>query len=73
MKLFSQHKDPKRSWPKHFLYFVAVNDARGGADTLVLDNIVNHALSKLALVLKKKYDVNRVDCLRHAEGLAHFA
>ena len=46
---------------------------RGGADTLVLDNIVNHASAELALVLKAKYDPNQVDHLRHAEELAHFA
>ncbi|CAI5727522.1 unnamed protein product [Hyaloperonospora brassicae] len=54
MKLSSQRKDPKRSWPEHFLYLVAVGDARGGADELVLDNIVNFASAKLALVLKEK-------------------
>ena len=63
----------ERSWPEHFLYFVAVGDARGGADTLVLDNIVNHASAEIALVLKTKYDPNRVDHLRHAEKLAQFA
>ena len=41
MKLFAQRKDPKRTWPEHFSYLVAVGDARGGTDTLVLDNIVN--------------------------------
>ncbi|CAI5727526.1 unnamed protein product [Hyaloperonospora brassicae] len=73
MKLSSQRKDPKRSWPEHFLYLVAVGDARGGADELVLDNIVNFASAKLALVLKEKYDPNRVEHNRPAEDLAHFA
>ena len=55
------------------MYLVAVGDARGGADTLVLDNIVNHASAELALVLRAKYDPNRTNHLRHAEELAHFA
>ena len=67
MKLFAQRKDSKRTWPEHFLYLVAVDDARGGADTLVLDNIVIHASADLDLVLKAKYDPNRTDILRHAE------
>lgn len=43
MKLFMQKKDSKRTWAEHYLYMVAVSDARGGADSLVLDNIVHHA------------------------------
>ena len=42
------------------MYLVAVGDARGGADPLVLDNIVNRASIELALVLKAKYDPNRI-------------
>ena len=73
MKLFAKRKDPKRTWPEQYLYLVAVTDARGGEDTLVLDNIVNHASAELVLVLIAKYDQNRIDHLRHAEELAHFA
>ena len=73
MKLFMQKKDVKRTWAEHFLYMVAVSDARGGADSLVLDNIVHHASPDLMNVMRAKYDSTRIDYLRHAEELAHFA
>ena len=43
MKTFMQKKDAKRTWFEPFMYMVAVSDARGGADSLVPDNIVHHA------------------------------
>ena len=46
---------------------VAVSDARGGADSLVLDNIVHHASPDLMNVMRAKYDPTRFDYLRHAE------
>ena len=73
MKLFMQKKDSKRTWAERYLYMVAVSDARGGADSLVLNNIVHHASPDLMNVMQAKYDSTRVDYLRHAEELAHFA
>lgn len=72
-QLFTARKDPKRSWPEHYLYLVAVSDACGGADQQVLDNIVHYASTELSTVLVAKYDNSRVDYLRQAEQLAHFA
>ena len=73
IQLFSARKDPKRSWPEHYLYLVAVSDACGGADQQVLDNIVHYASTELSTVLMAKYDNSRADFLRQAEELAHFA
>ncbi|CAI5720384.1 unnamed protein product [Peronospora effusa] len=64
---------PKRSWPEHYLYLVAVSDALGGADAQVLANIVHYASSELHTVLMAKYDGKRVDYLVQVEDLAHFA
>ncbi|GAB9471347.1 unnamed protein product, partial [Globisporangium polare] len=72
-KLLTAKKDPKRSWPEHFLYLVAVSDATGGAEALVLENIVQYASLELRHVMMAKYDHNRIDFLCHAEELAHFA
>ena len=66
-------KEARRTWAEHFLYMVSVSDARGGADSLVLDNIVHHAPPDLMNVMRAKYDPTRSDYLRHAEELAHFA
>ena len=66
-------KDARLTWAEHFLYMVAVSEARGGADSLVLDNIVHHASPELMNVMRSKYESTRVDYLRHAEELAHFA
>ena len=52
---------------------MTVSEARGGADTLVLYNIVNHASSELSLVLKAKFYPNSLAYLRYAEELSHFA
>ena len=52
---------------------VAVSEARGGADSLVLDNIVHYASPDLQNVMRANYDPNRQDYLSHAEELAHFA
>ena len=73
MKLFMAKKDARRTWAEHFLYMVAVSEARGGADSLVLDNIVHHVSPELMNVMRSKYEPTRVDYLRHAEELAHFA
>ena len=73
MKLFIQKKYSKRTWAEHYLYMVAVSDARGGVDSLVLDNVVHHASPELMNVMRAKYDPTCVDTLRHAEELVHFA
>uniref|UniRef100_A0AAV1T508 Uncharacterized protein n=1 Tax=Peronospora matthiolae TaxID=2874970 RepID=A0AAV1T508_9STRA len=73
MKIFMAKKETRRTWAEHFLYMVAVSETRGGADSLVLDNIVHHASPELMNVMRAKYDPTRVDYLRHAEELAHFA
>uniref|UniRef100_A0AAV1T9S2 Uncharacterized protein n=1 Tax=Peronospora matthiolae TaxID=2874970 RepID=A0AAV1T9S2_9STRA len=49
MKLFMAKKDARRIWAENFLYMVAVSEARGGADSLVLDNIVHHASPEMEL------------------------
>ena len=66
-------KEARRTWSEHFLYMVAVGKVRGCADSLVLDDIVHHAPPKLMHVMRAKYDPTRVDYLRHAEELGHFA
>lgn len=43
MKLFLQNIEARRTWSEHFFYMVAVIDARGGANSLVLDKILHHA------------------------------
>ena len=73
MKLFMAKKETQRTWAERFLYMVAVSDARGGLDSLVLDNIVHHASPELMNVMQAKYDPTRSDYLRHAEKLAHIA
>uniref|UniRef100_M4BE69 CCHC-type domain-containing protein n=1 Tax=Hyaloperonospora arabidopsidis (strain Emoy2) TaxID=559515 RepID=M4BE69_HYAAE len=73
MKLFKQNKEARRTVAEHFLYMVAVSDARGGVDSLVLDNIVHHSSPELMNVMRANYESKRTDYLRHAEDLAHFA
>lgn len=73
-KLLIGRKDLKRSWPDHYLYLFAVSDATGGAEALVLDNVVQYAGTDLRQVLMcTEYANNRTDYLRHAQELAHFA
>eukprot|EP00644_Phytophthora_capsici_P018853 jgi/Phyca11/46671/gw1.174.9.1 len=61
VKLFTAPKDPKRTWPEHYMYLVAVSEASGGsAEYLVLNNIVQYASADLRMVLM-------------AKELAHFA
>jgi hypothetical protein len=74
MKLFTAPKDFKRSWPEHYMYLVAISEAcGGGADYLVLNNIVQYASVDLRTVLMAKVDGTRVDYLQQAEELAQFA
>ncbi|CAI5705640.1 unnamed protein product [Peronospora effusa] len=74
MKLFTAKKDHKSSWPEHNLYMVALSDAcGGGAEARALDNIVHYASADLSTVIMAKFDAGRIDYLRQAEELAHFA
>ena len=52
-------KEARFTWADHFLYMIAVSDARGGTDSLVLDNIVHHALPELMNVMQAKYNLTR--------------
>eukprot|EP00644_Phytophthora_capsici_P005568 jgi/Phyca11/76641/gw1.2.755.1 len=55
VKLFTMPKDPKRTWPEHYMYLVAVSEASGGsAEYLVLNNIVQYASADLRMVLMAK-------------------
>jgi hypothetical protein len=73
MKLFTAAKDSKRSWPEHYMYLVAISEATGNSDYMVLTNIVQYASAELRTVLMAKVDQSRTDFLTHAEELAHFA
>ncbi|GMF42088.1 unnamed protein product [Phytophthora fragariaefolia] len=74
MKLFTASKDPKRRWPEHYMYLVAISEAcGGGADYLVLNNIVQYASADLRTVLMAKVDGTRTDYLQQSEELTHFA
>ncbi|KAE9208587.1 hypothetical protein PF002_g19359 [Phytophthora fragariae] len=74
MKLFTASKDPKRTWPEHYMYLVATSEAcGGGADYLVLNNIVQYASADLRTVLMAKVDGTRTDYLQQSEELSHFA
>ena len=53
-KLLTAIKDTKRSWPEHFSYLVAVSDVTGGAEEIVLENIVQYASTDLRHVLTAK-------------------
>uniref|UniRef100_A0AAV1VB08 DDE-1 domain-containing protein n=1 Tax=Peronospora matthiolae TaxID=2874970 RepID=A0AAV1VB08_9STRA len=66
MKLFMTKKEAKRTWLEHFLYMLAVSDARGRANSLVLDNIVHHASPELMNVMRAKYGPTQSDFLHHA-------
>eukprot|EP00644_Phytophthora_capsici_P010191 jgi/Phyca11/120476/e_gw1.41.247.1 len=56
------------------MYLVAVFEAYGGgADFMVLNNIIQYASTELWTVLMAKADGARSDYLQHAEELAHFA
>ena len=73
-KIFLGKKDPSKSWIDHYLCLLAVNDqVDGGFEYLVLENIVHHEAPEFRLVLMAKRDTNRVDYLKHAEELVHYA
>ncbi|POM67044.1 LOW QUALITY PROTEIN: Putative retroelement [Phytophthora palmivora] len=74
IQLFTAPKDPKRTWPEHYMYLVAVSEATGGGvDYLVLNNVVQYASADLRTVFMAKADSTRTGYLAHAEELAHFA
>lgn len=73
MKLFTALKSPQRNWTEHYLYLTAVSDACGGAESLVLDNIVHYADPSMRMTMLSRLDIHRIDYLRRAEELAHFA
>ncbi|OWZ19538.1 hypothetical protein PHMEG_0006208 [Phytophthora megakarya] len=57
MKLFTAAKDPKSPLPEHYMYLVAISETcGGGADYLVLNNIVQFASADLCTVLMAKVD-----------------
>ncbi|KAG4238198.1 hypothetical protein PC116_g13757 [Phytophthora cactorum] len=73
MKLFTAPKDAKRTRPEHYMYLVAISEAcEGGADYLVLNNVVQYASADLRIILMAKVDGARQDYLQQAEELAHF-
>lgn len=80
----NQHDDPVHEgahdkeksathWAEHFLYMVVVIDACGGADSLVLDNIVHQVSLELMDVMWAKFDPTRSDYMCLDEELARFA
>lgn len=73
MKIFTAPKCPKRSWTEHYLYLVAVSESYGGADNLVHDNIVHYADPSMRVSMLARLKFMRIDYLRQAEELAHFA
>ena len=54
-------KATHRNWTDHFLYLTAVSDACGGADSLVLDNIVYYADPHMRTTMLSKLDIHRID------------
>ncbi|KAG3033372.1 hypothetical protein PC120_g1949 [Phytophthora cactorum] len=73
MKFSTVPKDTRRSWSEHYMYLVAVSEAcGGGANYLVLNNIVQYASVELRTVLMVKVEAARTDYLQQAEVLAHF-
>lgn len=73
VKLFTAPKAPQINYTDHFLCLTAVSDACGGADSLVLDNIVHYADPHMRTTTLSRLNIHRVDHLRQAEELAQFA
>ena len=72
VKLFTAAKASYRSWTDHFLYLTAVSDACGGADNLVLDNIVHYVDPNMRTTILSRLDIHREDDLWQVEELAQF-
>ena len=64
MKMFTAPKSVKRSWTKHYLYLVAVSEAYGGADNLVLDLKVHYADCSMRMSMLSRLDLARTYYLR---------
>ena len=73
MKLFTTTKALHRSWTEHSLYLTAVSGACGGANNLVLDNIVHYADLTMRTTVLSSLNLNRGDYLLQTEELVHFA
>ena len=73
MKLLTGAKSLQRSWTEHFLYLTTVSDVCGGANSLVLDNIVHYADPTMRTTMLSRLNSSRVGYLRQAEELAQFA
>ena len=73
IRMLGQRKDPRRSWPEHLLYLVAVAKAGNLSEDMVLESVVLNASHELKTALMAKYDAKRQDYLRHAEELVQFA
>ena len=55
MKLFASKNKSMMTSPEHYLYLVAVSDAKDCAEQHVTDNIVNSASPELATILLERY------------------
>ncbi|OWY92394.1 hypothetical protein PHMEG_00038628, partial [Phytophthora megakarya] len=67
MKLFIAPKYGKRTWTEHYLYLVylvVVREACGGADNLVLDNIVLYTVPDMRGVMLSRLNFARTDIAR---------
>uniref|UniRef100_A0AAV1UK35 Uncharacterized protein n=1 Tax=Peronospora matthiolae TaxID=2874970 RepID=A0AAV1UK35_9STRA len=73
MKLFTAPKASYRNRTDHIMYLTAVSDACGGADSLMLDNVVQYADPHMRTTMSSRLDIHRTDYLRQAEELAQFA
>ena len=59
VRMFKTPRASHRSWMKLFLYLAAVSDVCGGADTLVLDNIVHYENSYMRSTMLSRLDIYR--------------
>ena len=73
IKLFTAAMIPKRSLTESYLYLVARSKACGGADNLVQDFIVHYADPAMTISILTHLNLIRIDYLRQAKELAHFA
>lgn len=73
MKIFVGPKNSKRSWTEQYLYLVAVSEACGGADNLLLENIVRYAEPAMRISMLLRLSLTPTEKLRQDEELAHFA
>ena len=69
MKMFIAPNSLKRSWTKHYPHLVAVSEAWGGADNLVLGNIVHYADPNMIMSMLSRFDLARTGYLCQAKEL----